>query len=70
MAGIAADANLVLFILGLLALRHQVMEQPKRHLKLIAGWMSSGCLPRAAWWLVLRHLASDARTDALASGSG
>ena len=64
------DTNLVLFILGLLALRHQVIEQPKRHLRLIAGWMSFGLLAWAAWWLVLRHLASDARTDALASGFG
>ena len=59
------DTNLVLFILGLLALRHQVIEQPKRHLRLIVGWMSFGLLAWAAWWLVLRHLASDARTETL-----
>ena len=64
------DVNLVLFIIGLLALRHQVIEQPKRHLRLIIGWMGFGLLAWAAWWLGLRHLATGVREAAVASGFG
>jgi uncharacterized protein len=64
------NANLVLFILGFLALRHQVIEQPKRHARLITAWMTFGVLAWATWWLVLRELASGPRADALASGLG
>jgi uncharacterized protein len=64
------DTNLVLFIIGLLALRHRVIEQPKRHLRLISGWMGFGLLAWATWWLGLRHLASGIREAAIASGFG
>jgi uncharacterized protein len=50
------DVNLALFILGLLAVRHRVLDEPRRHVRLIAGWMSFGALAWAASWLVLRHL--------------
>lgn len=64
------DVNLTLFLLGLLALRHGVIEQPRRHLHLIISWMIYGALAWAAWWLVLRHLATGIRTSALAGGLG
>ena len=66
------DANLVLFLLGLLAVRHRVIDQPKRHVRLITGWMVFGALAWAAWWLVLRHLAERPVPGAasLASGLG
>lgn len=64
------DVNLALFVLGLLALRHGLVQDPKRHVRVIAGWMGYGALAWAAWWLVLRHLASDPRAAALASGVG
>jgi uncharacterized protein len=50
------DANLALFILGLLAVRHRILDEPKRHLRLIRGWMIFGALSWATSWLVLRHL--------------
>jgi uncharacterized protein len=52
------DVNLALFILGLLAVRHGVLDAPLRHVRLIAGCMAFGA---AAWlvsWLPLRHLPS------------
>ena len=50
------DSNLALFILGLLAVRHRLFEEPKRHARLIAGWMTFGVLSWATSWLVLRHV--------------
>ena len=50
------DVNLALFILGLLALRHGVLDEPRRHVRLIAGWMSFGALAWAVSWLVLRRV--------------
>jgi len=38
------DVNLALFILGLLAVRHRVLDEPRRHVRLIAGWMTFGAL--------------------------
>jgi uncharacterized protein len=49
-------SNLTLFILGLLAVRHGVLEQPKRHVRLIVGWMTFGVLSWALSWTVLRAL--------------
>ncbi len=46
------DMNLALFILGLLAIRHRVLEEPKRHRRLIAAWMTFGGLSWAVAWLV------------------
>jgi uncharacterized protein len=45
-----------LFALGLLAVRHRVFDEPRRHARLIAGWMTFGALSWAASWLLLRNL--------------
>ncbi|HET6836806.1 MAG TPA: DUF418 domain-containing protein [Gemmatimonadales bacterium] len=50
------DTNLALFCLGLLAVRHGILDQPRRHRRLIAGWMIFGALAWAAHWLILRNL--------------
>ena len=50
------DSNLTLFILGLLAVRHRVFEEPKRHARLIAGWMTFGALSWATSWLLLQRI--------------
>jgi uncharacterized protein len=49
-------SNLTLFILGLLAVRHGVLEDPKRHVRLIVGWMTFGVSSWALSWTVLRNL--------------
>jgi uncharacterized protein len=48
-------ANLTLFILGFLALRHGLIDAPRKHVKMIAVWMTLGFLSWAVWWLVLRE---------------
>jgi uncharacterized protein len=50
------DVNLTLFILGLLAVRHGILDEPRRHVRLIVGWMIFGAVSWAVSWLVLRHL--------------
>jgi uncharacterized protein len=50
--------NLALFTLGLLAVRHRVLDEPGRHVRLIAGWMIFGAASWATSWLVLRNLPS------------
>jgi uncharacterized protein len=50
------DTNLALFCLGLLAVRHGILDQPLRHRRLIIGWMAFGAVSWAAHWLVLRNL--------------
>jgi uncharacterized protein len=50
------DVNLALFTLGLLAVRHRVVDEPKRHVRLIAGWMAFGAFAWATSWLVLPYL--------------
>ena len=50
------DTNLALFCLGLLAVRHGILDDPRRHRRLIIGWMAFGALSWAAHWLVLRNL--------------
>jgi len=50
------DVNLALFIIGLLAVRHRVLDEPRRHVRLIVGWMTFGALAWAIAWLVLRNL--------------
>ena len=50
------SANLTLFILGLLAIRHRVLDEPLRHVRLIAGCATFGTLAWALWWAVLRNL--------------
>jgi uncharacterized protein len=49
-------SNLALFILGLLAVRHGILEEPTRHVRLIVGWMTFGALSWALSWTVLRAL--------------
>jgi len=49
-------ADLTLFILGLLAVRHRVFDEPLRHVRLIRGWAAFGVLSWALWWTVLRNL--------------
>jgi uncharacterized protein len=53
---ILPDVNLALFILGLLAVRHGILDDPKRHVRIIAGWMIFGVAAWACAWLVLTHL--------------
>jgi uncharacterized protein len=50
------SANLTLFIVGLLAIRHRVLDEPLRHVRLIAGWATFGTVAWALWWTVLRNL--------------
>ena len=50
------SSNLALFIVGLLAVRHGVLDDPKRHVRLIVGWMTFGTLSWAISWTVLRAL--------------
>jgi len=52
------DVNLALFILGLLAVRYRVLDEPKRHLWLIVRWMALGAFAWATGWLVLSRLPS------------
>ena len=53
---ILPDVNLALFILGLLAVRHGILDDPKRHVRVIVGWMTFGAAAWACSWLVLRNL--------------
>ena len=50
------DVNLALFCLGLLAVRHRVLDEPRRHVRLIVGVMAAGACGWALWWLGLRNL--------------
>ena len=49
--GLLPDANLALFILGLLAVRNGVFDKPLRHVRLIAGWMTFGFVSWALAWI-------------------
>ena len=49
-------SNLTLFILGLLAVRHRVIDEPRRHVRLIVGWMIFGAVAWALSWTVLGRL--------------
>jgi uncharacterized protein len=50
------DVNLALFTLGLLAVRHRVLDEPRNHRRLIVGCMTFGGFAWATAWTVLRHL--------------
>lgn len=54
------DVNLALFIIGLLAVRHGILDQPKQHVRTIVGWMMFGFLSWVTAWLVLRNLPAPA----------
>jgi uncharacterized protein len=56
--GLLPGVNLTLFILGLLAVRHGILDDPKRHVRLIARWMTFGAAAWAAAWLVLPRVAA------------
>ena len=49
-------ADLTLFLLGLLAVRHRVFDEPLRHVRLIRGWATFGVLSWALSWTVMRIL--------------
>lgn len=54
--GLLPGVNFALFIVGLLAVRHRVLDEPRRHTRLIAGWMIFGALSWLISWVVLRRL--------------
>ena len=54
--GLLPDTNLALFIVGLLAVRHRVIDEPLRHTRLIAGWMVFGAASWFASWVLLPRL--------------
>jgi uncharacterized protein len=45
-----------LFVLGLLALRSGLIDEPRRHVRLIASWMAFGFASWALYWAVLFQL--------------
>jgi uncharacterized protein len=47
------DSNLALFTLGLLAVRHRVLDEPRHHVRLIRWWMIAGAASWASSWLLL-----------------
>jgi uncharacterized protein len=47
--------DLTLFILGLLAVRHRLFDDPKRHLRAILGWMAFGLVSWCFAWTVTRR---------------
>lgn len=49
-------ATFVLFVLGLLALRSGLIDDPRRHVRLIASWMAFGFVSWALYWGVLFQL--------------
>jgi len=48
---IVPDSNLALFIIGLLAVRSGVFDEPRRHVRLIIGWMTFGVVSWALAWV-------------------
>jgi uncharacterized protein len=67
------DTNLALFCIGLLAVRHRVLDEPRRHARLIRHWMAFGAVAWAGFWLVLRNLPElpvPGARDPLAQGLG
>ncbi|MFL5532915.1 MAG: DUF418 domain-containing protein [Gemmatimonadales bacterium] len=50
------DTNLALFCLGLLAVRHRILDEPLRHRRIIAAFMAFGAVAWATHWLLLRDL--------------
>lgn len=56
------DVNLALFLVGLLAMRHGVIEDPRGHRRTIRAAMAYGALVWTAWWTVLRPLVDQAPT--------
>ena len=48
--------DLTLFILGLLAVRHRLLDEPLRHRRVIVGAMTCGAIAWALSWTVMRVL--------------
>ena len=63
-------SNLTLFILGFLALRQGLLEEPRKHLRTILAFMGGGLISWAAWWLYLRNLSVDAVPSRIAAQLG
>jgi uncharacterized protein len=54
-------------------MRQGVIDDPRRHRRLVLAWMSYGLLAWTSWWLVLRQVderATDPGTAQLATGLG
>jgi uncharacterized protein len=47
------DVTLALFILGLLAVRHGLIDQPRQHARVILCWMAFGFLCWATYWALI-----------------
>jgi len=54
--GLLPDVNFALFVVGLLAVRHRVLDEPRRHTRLIAAWMAGGATAWLTSWVLLRRL--------------
>jgi uncharacterized protein len=52
-------SSFVLFIVGLLSIRHGVFDDPKSRKRIIVTWMAIGFTSWAAYWLVLYRLSID-----------
>ena len=52
----SSDSNLALFILGLLAVRHQVIDAPLQHARVIRRWMLFGAVSWFLAWVVVPKL--------------
>ena len=50
------SSNFTLFLLGLLAVRHRVLDEPARHVRLIRSWMLFGFVSWAVSWLFLGQI--------------
>jgi uncharacterized protein len=50
------DTNLVLFLLGFLAVRHGLVDDPRRHMRPLGFAMAFGAIAWACSWTVLRRL--------------
>ena len=50
------DESLPLLLVGFLAVRVGVVDEPLRHERVVRGWMIFGVASWAVWWLVLYHV--------------
>ena len=63
-------ANLTLFILGFLALRRGMFDEPKKHARTILAFMAGGLISWATWWLYIRQLSTTSMPSRFASQLG
>ena len=63
---VVPDSNLALVLVGLLAVRYRVLDEPLRHARLIRMWMIGGAAAWAVSWLVLYHVPNDLPVRGLA----